>query len=43
MEAIVKQLALFEQDALTDVFDALREQQEKAYRNYCLKPAKIVT
>ena len=42
-EAIVKKLASFEQDALEDVFAALKEQQEKAYRNYCLKPSKIVT
>lgn len=43
LEAIVEQFARFEQDALADVFEALKEQQEKAYRNYCLKPSKLVT
>lgn len=39
----MEQFARFERDALLDVFEALKEQQGKAYRNYVLKPSKLVT
>lgn len=43
ISAIVEQFARFEVNVVEEVFEALREQQEKAYRNYCLKPSKLIT
>lgn len=42
VETIVDQFSKFEDEIDAEVFDALREQQEKSYRNYCLKPSKLI-
>lgn len=43
ISAVVEQFVKFEQNVVVEVFDALRGQQEKAYRNFCIKPTKLVT
>ena len=43
MNEIVDHLANFEANVLPDVFAALKDEQEKAYRNYSLKPSKLIT
>jgi len=43
LNEIVDHLAKFEENVAAGVFDALKDEQEKAYRNYCLKPAKLIT
>lgn len=43
MNLIVDHLAMFDQNIRMEVFDAIKDEQEKKYRNFSLKPAKLVT
>ena len=42
LDEIVDHLAKFEDNVGTDVFNALKDEQEKALCNKCLKPSKLI-
>ena len=43
MKVIVEHMVSFDEHVRQQVFDALKEEQRKNYRNYSLKPSKLVT